>query len=73
VERSLILHHNVPAHSLHRVWQFLEQKCISAMDHSPYSPDLAPADFCLFPKLKCVLKGKRVLDIEDIKPSVKKF
>jgi hypothetical protein len=36
-------------------------------------PDLAPAHFWLFPKLESVLKGKRFLDAEDIKSSVKKF
>jgi histone-lysine N-methyltransferase SETMAR len=25
----------------------------------PYSPDLAPSDFCLFPKLKLFLAGQR--------------
>jgi histone-lysine N-methyltransferase SETMAR len=73
-DRSLILHHdNAPAYSSLRVSQFLAQKDISAMDHLPYSPDLAPADFWLFPKLKSVMKGKRFSDIEDIKSPVKKF
>ena len=27
-------------------------------DHPPYSPDLAPSDFCLFLNLKNVLAGK---------------
>jgi histone-lysine N-methyltransferase SETMAR len=72
-DRSLILHHDIaPAHSSLRVPQFLAGKGISAMDHPPYSPDLAPADFWLFPKLKSVLKGKRSSDVEDIKSSVKK-
>jgi hypothetical protein len=52
------------------VSQFLAGKCISAMDHLPYSPDLAPVDFCLFPKLKSALKSKRFSDFEDIKSSV---
>jgi transposase len=43
------------------------------MDHPPYSPDLAPADFWLFQKLKSVLKGRPFLDVEDIKSSVKKI
>jgi hypothetical protein len=43
------------------------------MDHPSYSPDLAPADFWLFPKLKSVLKEKRSSDVEDIKSSLKKF
>jgi hypothetical protein len=52
-DHSLILHHdNKPAHSSLRVLQFLEGKGISAMDHLLYSPDLAPADFWLFPKLE---------------------
>jgi hypothetical protein len=37
------------------------------MNHPPYSPDLAAADFCLFPELKSVLKRKRASDVEDIK------
>jgi hypothetical protein len=32
-----------------------------------YLPDLMPADFFLFPKVKTVLKGRRFQDIEDIK------
>jgi hypothetical protein len=43
------------------------------MDHPPYSPDLAPADFWLFPKPKNVLKGERLSDVEDIKPCVKEI
>jgi hypothetical protein len=33
----------------------------------PYSPDLAPSDFWLFPTLKMGLKGTRFAAIEDIK------
>jgi histone-lysine N-methyltransferase SETMAR len=29
------------------------------LKHSPYFPDLAPSDFCLFPKLKLFLAGQR--------------
>jgi hypothetical protein len=39
----------------------------SAMGHPPYSPDLALADFKLFPKLKNVLKGKSFSEVENIK------
>jgi len=34
--------------------------------YPPYSPDLAPADFFLFPKLKTILKGHHFLTIEEI-------
>jgi len=35
--------------------------------HPPYSPDLAPYDFWLFPKVKMTMKGKRSESIQDIK------
>jgi hypothetical protein len=33
----------------------------------PYSPDLAPADFFLFPELKSTLKVRRFQTVEEIK------
>ena len=41
------------------------------MDHPPYSPDLAPCDFWLFPKLKNTLKGKRFADLSDMQCNMK--
>jgi len=35
--------------------------------HPSYSPDLAPADFLLFPKLKTTLKGCHFQAIEEIR------
>ncbi|PNF42588.1 hypothetical protein B7P43_G03094, partial [Cryptotermes secundus] len=34
--------------------------------HPPYSPDLAPCDFFLFPKMKIKLKGRRFDTAEEI-------
>jgi hypothetical protein len=34
--------------------------------HPPYSPDLAPCDFSLFPRLKIKLKGRHFDTIEVI-------
>jgi hypothetical protein len=34
--------------------------------HSPYSPDLAPCDFALFPGLKMKLKGGRFETVSAI-------
>jgi histone-lysine N-methyltransferase SETMAR len=54
-----ILHHdNVPAHKELSVKQFLLQKSITEMEHTPSSPDLAPNDFLMFPKIKPTLKGQ---------------
>jgi hypothetical protein len=65
-------HDKAPGHPSLRVSHFLAGKRFSAMDHPLYSPDLAPADFCLFPELKNVLEGKRFSVIENTKSSVKR-
>ena len=41
---------------------------IKTVPHRPYSPDLAPCDFCLFPKLR----GCRYEIIEEMKEAVTK-
>jgi hypothetical protein len=39
------------------VLEFLAEKCIPVLSEVPYSPDLSPCDFYLFPKLKSRVKG----------------
>jgi hypothetical protein len=39
---------------------------MAVIPHPPYSPDLAPCDFFLFPKIKLKLKGHRFDTIEEI-------
>ena len=36
------------------------------LPHPPYSPDMSPSDFDLFPKLKIPLCGKRFRSIEEV-------
>ena len=67
-----ILHHdNAPAHTSMLVREFLAKNKTVIMPQPPYSPDLAPADFFLFPKLKTPMKGKRFATIEEIKEKSK--
>jgi histone-lysine N-methyltransferase SETMAR len=66
-----ILHDTGPAHDVLRVCKFLAKNSIIKMDHPPYSPDLAPRDFWLFPKLKNALKGQRFADLSDVQRNVK--
>jgi histone-lysine N-methyltransferase SETMAR len=55
-----LLHHdNAPCHAALSVREFLAKHSIPVAPHPPYSPDLAPCDFFLFPRLKSTLKGKR--------------
>jgi len=56
-ERADQLHHNnAPAHSTTLVQAFLAKYHNIPVCQPPYSPDLAPCDFWLFPKLKSPFK-----------------
>ncbi|CAK9795997.1 Histone-lysine N-methyltransferase SETMAR [Anthophora plagiata] len=43
------------------------------LPHPPYSPDLAPSDFHLFPKLKTFLAGKRYQTNEEAIEAVNEY
>ncbi|GFY30596.1 uncharacterized protein TNCV_3117581 [Trichonephila clavipes] len=52
-----LLHHdNAPAHTSNLVQQCLSKHSIAQLRQPPYSPDIAPCDFWLFPRLKMPLK-----------------
>ena len=64
-----LLHDNAPSHNAAIVKKFLANRNV-AVHHPPYSPDLAPADYFLFPKLKFSLKGQRFQTVEEIQSAV---
>jgi len=66
----ILNHDNAPSHKVLSVRQFLAQKSITKMQHSPCSLDLAPNDFWLFHKIKSALKGWRFQDVEDIQKNM---
>ncbi len=47
--------------------KYLKKKKIILLGHAPYSPDLAPCDSRLFPKLKKEMRGRRFLDDNALK------
>ena len=47
-----LLHDNAPTHTSAIVTAFLKKEKVTVLPHPPYSPDLAPCDFFLYPKLK---------------------
>ncbi|KAG5335551.1 SETMR methyltransferase, partial [Acromyrmex charruanus] len=61
-----LLHDNAPSHTSLIVHQCLARNRVSVLNHPSYSPDLAPCDFSLFPKLKLKLKGRFFDDIPTI-------
>jgi transposase len=48
------------------VKEFLAKSNVTTLEHPPYSPDMAPADFYLFPLLKLARKGKCLCDTAEI-------
>jgi histone-lysine N-methyltransferase SETMAR len=67
-KNGFILHQdNAPAHTALSVKQFLVEKQTAVLEHHPYSPDLAPCDFFLFPKVKSVLKGTHFASVTEVK------
>jgi histone-lysine N-methyltransferase SETMAR len=69
MSKNWILHDdNAPCHRALLVREFLANRNMLSLPHQPYSPDLAPADFFLFPKMKIQLKGRRVQTVAEIQP-----
>ena len=63
---------NAPVHKSILVTDYLIKMGIKTVPHPPYSPDLAPCDFWLFPKLKEKLRGCHYETIEEMKEAVTK-
>ena len=59
---------NTPVHNSILVTDYLTKMGINAVPQPPYSPDLAPCDFWLFPKLR----GCHYETIEEMKVAEKK-
>ncbi len=59
---------NASCHTSNRTLAFLFDQDLLA--HPPYSPDLAPCDFFLFPYLKKQLRGHRHQNLRDLKTAV---
>jgi len=62
-ERAVQLHHDsVPANSIALMQAFFGKASYHSGPSAPYRPDLAPCNFWLFPKLKSLLRGRRIVN-----------
>jgi len=66
----LILHDDARLHLGKDVREFLDGYCWEVLPHPPYSPDMSPPDFDLFPKLKINMRGVCFSTLEDLSASV---
>ena len=63
---------SAPVHNSILVTDYLTKMGVNTVPQSPYSPDLAPCDFWLFPKVQEKLRGCRYETIEEMKEAVTK-
>jgi len=65
-----LFHDNAPSYNAAIVKKFLANRNVAVLHHPPYSPDLAPANYFLFPKLKFSLKGWHFQTVKKIQCAV---
>ena len=68
---TMLFHHdNAPSHQASTTQETIDRRSIEVFGHPPYSPDLAPCDFFLFPTLKKILRGRQFDDVADLQRAV---
>jgi len=66
----LILHDNARPHLEKVVADLMSIYEWEVLPHAPYSPDISPPDFDLFPKLKEPMRGHRFSSLEEVSVAV---
>lgn len=73
-KKKILFHHdNAPAHSSIVAMSKIHELKFELIPHPPYSPDLAPSDYYLFPNLKKWLGGKRFKSNEVVIEAVNQY
>lgn len=73
-EGVILLHDNARPHTARQTQDLLQTFKWEVWNHPPpYSPDLAPSDYCLFPKLKEHLSGTRFSSDSDVKTAAENW
>jgi histone-lysine N-methyltransferase SETMAR len=69
----MLLHDNARQNAAARMQALLQEFGWEVFEHPAYSPDLAPSDFYLFPKLKEFLDGRHFKSDEEVKDAIKEW
>lgn len=72
---AVVLFHqdNAPPHKARVAMAAIKEAGFELMEHPPYSPDLAPSDFYLFPRLKEHLRGKKFFNDSEVITAVEAY
>lgn len=66
----MILYDNASPHKTGAITHYLKDSKITSLPHPAYSPDFAPCDFWLFPRLQEILAGRKYIRIQDLSKAV---
>ncbi len=65
--RWYLQHDGAPAHRANLVINYLRQNHTQVLTHPAYSPDVTPADYWLFSRVKKHLKGRHFADMHELR------
>ena len=65
-----LLHDNASSHKCEVVKSFLASEKVKVLNHPPYSPNLSPCDFFLFPRPKKMLSGNKYMSRSSLGSSI---
>lgn len=72
-KRPLLQQDNARPHTARRTKEVLNDLRWELLPHPPYSPDLAPSDYHLFPNMKKPLRGVRFESLNDVKRAINRW
>ena len=70
IANTWVHHDNAPSHASLLVREFLVKQTVATLSQPPYSPDLTPPDFFLFPRLKSRLKGQHFGTVKNVQAAL---
>ncbi|CAC5400441.1 unnamed protein product [Mytilus coruscus] len=70
IEQMILHQDNAPAHTSLKTHLEIDLLGFECLKHPPYSPDLAPMDFAVFPHIKSFLRGQRFDDLPELRQEV---
>lgn len=74
MKNVFFLHHdNKRLHTVHSFQEYAAKFKIDIFTHPPYSQDLAPCSFWLFPQQKTALRGKHFSTYQEVVTASQKF
>ncbi len=72
IETMIYHQDNAPPHKANDTLMTIDFLGFQRLEHSPYSPDLAPMDFAVFPRLKAELRGHHFQDSHELRIAVRR-